>query len=795
MSNTITAYFKGRVGVAESVYQNDYGIVMAFDSIDLPAHFDCYFSRLNQEEALPGLGADNRVTIPNSILANPGNVTIHIPLHIGANDSEVEYIVYFKVIGRARPIDDGTPTQMTAIEQALALLQNPITNIEQIVNEALAFTGETFEEMQEDLDEWKTDVESDFDNLDAQFQTAVAAVTTDTEVTNIRVGDDNVIYTTAGEAVRTQFANVKSDINNKIDSVRNVNLNNNPFYDSILMDYPTPSLTSRDWGFSSEPTSYSVADGKLTYSPSARSAKLAKNFYFTQNHKYYMYLPITSSSQDAFADIMGVYGGENKGHKNYVTDTFTFTYSSRFAYLTVQGASGYSYTLGQLVVIDLTETGLSESEAKIITQYLISNGAVNQGEFVERNTITENKKIISVRAYGAYGDGKDYTAEIANAISACPTNGIVYLPCGEYVVSNIALKDDMTFMGDGKGSVIKFANNVATANQNCLSVNNVENVTIKDVLLDGNRSNNASPADSADGGYNCIHINGSSNILIDNVVGKSAGYHGIIMVNAHDVEVRNSEFYDCGFRPIHGHSAVSNVLISNCECHNNGNGFVEGGVSTEGYDAIFFFDDAENIAISDCYLYDITTLAGIQIGGDLLGNGSASSKFLIANNTIDCASTIHGIQLMGQGISDVRIIGNRINGKVGVYGINIGDNKNITIADNNIIDCTQFGIRFIDKYTDLIISNNNIVNGSQFGIHLVSVDRAIINSNNVADFQFCIVTESSDNIIISSNISGKIADDACISSLQAKASCNNVKMIYNIANQAVSNNSVGGIVL
>lgn len=244
MSNTITAYFKGRVGVAESVYQNDYGIVMAFDSIALPAHFDCFFSRLNQEEALPGLGADNRVTIPNSILANPGNVTIHIPLHTGEDDSEVEYVIYFKVIGRARPIDDGTPAQMTAIERALALLSQPITNIEEIVNEALSFTGDTFAEMKQeladdfaeykgdvddDIADFKTevrdrvsDVESDFsdlsddfDNLDAQFQTAVAAVTTDTEVTNIRVGDDNVTYTTAGEAVRKQFADVKKAMNIK----------------------------------------------------------------------------------------------------------------------------------------------------------------------------------------------------------------------------------------------------------------------------------------------------------------------------------------------------------------------------------------------------------------------------------------------------------------------------------------------------------------------------------------------------------------------------------------------------
>lgn len=227
MSNTITAFFKGRVGVAEAVYQNDYGIVMNFDSIELPAHFDCYFSTTEGDEAIPGIGADRQVVIPNECLSRPGNVVLHIPMHTGANDSEVEYVVYFKVIGRARPMDDGTPVQMTAIEQALALLQNPIGNIEQIVNEALAFTGDTFAEMQAQLDEDQaefqteirgaiTDVESDFDNLDAQFQTAVSALTVDSEVQNIRVGDDDVIYTSAGEAVRTQFSNVKSDLSDSI---------------------------------------------------------------------------------------------------------------------------------------------------------------------------------------------------------------------------------------------------------------------------------------------------------------------------------------------------------------------------------------------------------------------------------------------------------------------------------------------------------------------------------------------------------------------------------------------------
>lgn len=201
MSNTITAYFKGRVGVAESVYQNDYGIVMEFDSIVLPTHFDCYFSKLNQEEAVPAIGADNRVVIPNSILADPGNMTIHIPLHTGESDSEVEYVIYFKVIGRARPIDDGTPAQMTAIERALALLSQPITNIEEIVNEALSFTGDTFDEMQAKLDadqaefedemqskqaEFESEINSDFEQLNSQFNNLA---------TNVKANSVNTLWT------------------------------------------------------------------------------------------------------------------------------------------------------------------------------------------------------------------------------------------------------------------------------------------------------------------------------------------------------------------------------------------------------------------------------------------------------------------------------------------------------------------------------------------------------------------------------------------------------------------------
>ena len=234
MSNEITAYFKGRYGVTESLYQYDYGMIILLDGIVLPNHFDCYFEILGSDDAIPAIGSDSRVQIPNECLASSGVITLTIPLHTGENDSEVEYIVKTKVIGRARPVDDGTPEEQSAIAQALALLSQPITNIEEIVNEALSFTGDTFAEMKQeladdfddytetlegDLATWKggveddiDDVEADFATLQAQFDTAVAAVTTDTEVTDIRVGADGITDTTAGASVRRQFTDLKSDL-------------------------------------------------------------------------------------------------------------------------------------------------------------------------------------------------------------------------------------------------------------------------------------------------------------------------------------------------------------------------------------------------------------------------------------------------------------------------------------------------------------------------------------------------------------------------------------------------------
>lgn len=112
-----------------------------------------------------------------------------------------------------------------------------------------------------DLEDDFGDLQTDFTVLQGQFDTAVAAVTTDTEVTDIRVGADGVTDTTAGASVRRQFTDLKADIN--------------PLYEHASLNLANPNEFTRN--------AWMANNGTITYNNST---------YFITGH-----IPVTAGKK------------------------------------------------------------------------------------------------------------------------------------------------------------------------------------------------------------------------------------------------------------------------------------------------------------------------------------------------------------------------------------------------------------------------------------------------------------------------------------------------------------------
>lgn len=624
------------------------------------------------------------------------------------------------------------------------------------------------------------------------------------------VSNHETRLTTVEGAVDT----VSADIGKKIDKTYNPNLNLDPYYTNVGTGIPQLNPAS-NWGFSNTSEVYSVSNGKLTYTQSDTNDKLYKAVSLINGHEYYYYLPVTGSGSMVL-HFAGYYTGE-KYDNDYIEKSFTCELSTGATYAQIRAKSVTSYTLGMFVLLDLTALGITLKEAKQLKDALIDLGTDNLEKTLVKTMISDYQpdsetvnSVVNVLDYGAKGDGStDDTTAIAAAVTSCPSGGTVYIPGGTYKISNIACKSNMTVKGDGRATILAFADNVVPPSgqsRNCLTVINVSNVFISDLTMDGNRTNNAASSSSvdADDSFNCISVVHSDNIYIDNIWGHSAGYHGVIMVDAHHVEVKNSKFWDNGFRPIHGHSTVNDIKVINNEVWANGQGFE--GVGHDAYDAIFFFDDVHRLEIRDNYIHDSKSIGGIQIGGNYVGDGDPSSDILIIDNVInnrnleDDTKSKYGIHIMGDCITNLSILNNSITGDRGIFMNNYHDrgaNKNVSIIGNTIYNCKTYGIYVTEAYYDCIVSNNQIVGGTQAGIQIEKNEKLTITGNVVVDYERGIHIKTGTDVVISSNVVERRGQSAPTMNVSIKAdeTNTNVWMIYNIVGSAPVNTGTGAITL
>lgn len=143
---TRAAYSTGNKVRTAPLYQWDYGQILQFEGLDLPANFEAHFSNTPMTgTAITVMGNDNRADIPDSLLQSGGDIWCWVYLHDEVTDGETEYVAVIPVT--ARPKRDGTeptPEEQDAIAAAIEALNDAT----EVLDDAIAHT-ETYRDQAE----------------------------------------------------------------------------------------------------------------------------------------------------------------------------------------------------------------------------------------------------------------------------------------------------------------------------------------------------------------------------------------------------------------------------------------------------------------------------------------------------------------------------------------------------------------------------------------------------------------------------------------------------------------------
>jgi len=202
-------------------------------------------------------------------------------------------------------------------------------------------------------------------------------------------------------------------------------------------------------------------------------------------------------------------------------------------------------------------------------------------------------------------------------------------------------------------------------------VHNSENVTIKDLLLDGNLGENLVQLGGCRGG--CIYFAKSSNITVDNVKQHHFNAEGISFQMCSNVYVRNSEFTSNSSNGMHPGAGSTNVIFENCKGENN---------NACGF---FFCVRANHIDVINCRFSNNNI--GISIGERDCFNIIENCKFVDNHNSgiiiRDCNTPIevHSCLIRNCTFENNGIVDN-------APEIQIGKNAHDMIFENNQINLT-----------------------------------------------------------------------------------------------------------
>ena len=359
------------------------------------------------------------------------------------------------------------------------------------------------------------------------------------------------------------------------------------------------------------------------------------------------------------------------------------------------------------------------------------------------------------------------------------------------LVTTIKLEDNVQWEGEKRGDfwynippLITNPANTARlqdSNLNFIDINN-SNITIKNLIINGNRNNQREKNSSGNSCYTAINLKNIVDINISNIKIIHGLHDGIRIENGTNTTIKNSTFQNLG------HSAVMLVQSSNSTINNNI-------IDVESNSGVRFFSGTD-ISIKDNYIFSSNDSGnyGIQIS-QAYSNGQVMDNVLIENNIIR-HTPYAGIALYSSSPRDIAHakIRNNIIYQCGAKapnqglfpnsehqeagGINIQAFKSIQILNNTLFNNRGSAIwldnRFyipddtesawndldnLDEMNKTAIINNNIIVGSQSESQEVyGIEKRVSNYIGISISSSNNVFYNNKNDAFSDNITADITD-------------------------------------
>lgn len=238
----------------------------------------------------------------------------------------------------------------------------------------------------------------------------------------------------------------------------------------------------------------------------------------------------------------------------------------------------------------------SDGTASTITFLQSGTGAV------ERDANAKMGEIVSVRDFGARGDGiTDDTAEIQAALAAAASARLLF-PAGSYKYNGSAISVTNSIVIEGDGPELSEITLTDTQTRNFLTFSGVDGVILRNIKIRGEYTSGTSYS-----GYTTLAFRNSSNILLDNVVIEDVYSTGLYLADVTNVHVRDCDIGALANAIGHNDDATgsSGIYVSNTKLRD----FVVGGFQAESDDSSF--------VVQGVFLTDL----------EIIGRGKAISSY------------------------------------------------------------------------------------------------------------------------------------------------------------------------